>query len=190
MSQRLSLGLGLRCRSCSRCLGSIVILDVVGMALFADMFLGVVGMDESLVPYKQVASGKCFGTDFANEWLLFRVCSNMALQMFLVRLSQWERFGIGVNNRVGSTNLAKSLWQWGQGKVLFFEPELGLRFVRPPVAEVVSMVRRCSRQIRVLAARGKEDGEAEVVWREEELLDGRRRSSICREGSVDANIKH
>jgi hypothetical protein len=51
------------------------------------------------------------------------------------------------------------------------------------------MVRRCSRQIRVLAARGKEDGEAEVVWREEELLDGRRRSSNSREGSVDANIR-
>jgi hypothetical protein len=89
MSQRLSLSLslGLRCRSCSRSLSSIVILDVVCMALFADMFLGVVGMDESLMPNKQVASGKCFSTDFANEGFFFRVCSDMALQMFLAQLS-------------------------------------------------------------------------------------------------------
>lgn len=87
---------------------------------------------------KEITSRECLGTDVANEWLFFRVCSNMALQMFLARLSQWASSEVEVS-RVGSTNLAKSLWQWGQGKVLFFEPELALRFVRP-VADVVSMV--------------------------------------------------
>lgn len=76
----------------------------------------------------------------------------------------------------GSTNLAKSLWQWGQGKVLFFEPELALRFVRPVAADVVSMVEVFSSTIRVLAiVAGLEILEGGEAW-SEELLERSSRS--------------
>lgn len=111
MSLCLSLGLSLSlCCSCGRCLSRIVILDVMCMALFADMFFGVIGVDEALMPNKQVASRKGFGTDVANEGLLLGVCSDMALQMFLAQLkSVVELRNLGHLRRAGSTNLANSL---------------------------------------------------------------------------------
>ena len=145
---------------------------MVGMALLADVFFGVVGVYESLVSNKQITSCECFGANVANERLLFGVRSNMALQMFLVQLCQWESSEIWVN-WAGSTNLAKSLWQWGQGKVLFFEPELALRFVRP-VAAVVSMVELFCQSAFLKSGGGS--------WREEELLGLRSRSDKTRTG--------
>lgn len=76
---RLSLRLS---RGGSSCLGGIVVLNVVCVALLADVFFSVVGVDESLMSNEEVTSGECLGTDVANEWLLFCVCTNVALQMF------------------------------------------------------------------------------------------------------------
>lgn len=94
MSVALTLYLGLRL-SYSRRLGGIVILDVVCVALLTHVFFGVIGMDESFVSNEQITPGECLGTNVANEWFLFRVSANVALQMFLAQLSQWEASGSG-----------------------------------------------------------------------------------------------
>lgn len=50
----LSLSLSLSLCSCSRgrCLGRIVVLDMMCVAFLADMFFGVIWMDESLMSNK------------------------------------------------------------------------------------------------------------------------------------------
>ena len=91
MTLRLRLGLCLSlCCSCSRsrCLSCIVVLNVVCVALLADVFLSVIWVDESLMSNEQVASGKGFGTDVANKRLFFGMRTNMALQMFLAQPGQ------------------------------------------------------------------------------------------------------
>ena len=89
MGVPLSLGLRLSLRRSScRGLSRVVILDVVGMAFLADMFFSVIGVDESLMSNKEITSRKGLGTDITNERLFLRVRSDMALQMFLTRLSQ------------------------------------------------------------------------------------------------------
>lgn len=98
MTLRLRLDLCLSlCCSCGRCrcLGRIVVLNVVCVALLANVLFGVIWVDESLMSDEEVASGKGFGTDVANERLLFSMRTNMALQMFLAQLSQSEASGLG-----------------------------------------------------------------------------------------------
>lgn len=89
MTLSLSLSLSLSLCSCSRgrCLGGIVVLDMMCVALLADMFFCVIWMDESLMSNEEVASGECFGTNIANEGLFFGMCTNVTLQMFLAQLS-------------------------------------------------------------------------------------------------------
>jgi len=53
------------------------------VGLSAGVLLLVAWVDQPLVANEEVAASECFGTYFAHEGLLFSMCSDMALQMFL-----------------------------------------------------------------------------------------------------------
>jgi hypothetical protein len=69
-------------------LGGIVCLricDVLGVSFARSVVLLVARVDESLMANEQVASGEGFGTDVADERLLFGVGTDVSLEVFLHR---------------------------------------------------------------------------------------------------------